>query len=117
MSALSATVIVGVMLVVPVTVEATALKALVAAVCALEVDCCIIAGVTAASAAASAAELRSTRRCVATVKSSAIPARKMQEMRDNEKMIATLPLRSRKNRRNMVTPSRQEDFCVRVPCR
>src|SRR5580698_4943633 len=116
MSALSVTVIVGAMLVAPVTVEATALKALVAAVCALELDCCIIVGVTAASAAASAAELSSTRRCVATVKSSAIPARKMHGMSDSAKMIATLPLRSRKNRRNMIASARQQDP-LSVPCR
>jgi hypothetical protein len=49
------TVMVGVTLVTPVMLEATALKALVAAVFAFAVDWVIIDGVTAARAAASAA--------------------------------------------------------------
>src|SRR5580704_3094339 len=90
---------VGVTPVTAVIVEATALNAFVAAVCALEFDCPIMVGVTAASAAASAAALSSVRFCVAAAKSKAMPARKTQGMSDNAKIIATLPLRSRENRR------------------
>src|ERR1700684_197042 len=96
----------GVTLVAPVTLEATALKALVAAVFAFVFDWVIIDGVTAASAAASAAALSCTRFCVAEVKSSAIPTRKTHGIIDSAKMMATLPRRSRENIEtpNMTSP-------------
>src|SRR5580704_17411330 len=90
---------VGVTLVTPVMLEATALKALVAAACAVEVDWVIMLGVTAARAAASAAALSCTRFCVAEVKSNAIPTRKTHGIIDSAKMMATLPRRSREKRR------------------
>src|SRR5450755_1373041 len=90
---------VGVMLVTPARLEARALNALVAAVSAVASGCPIMVGVTAASAAASAAALSCTRFCVALAKSSAIPVKKKHGMVDNAKIIATLPLRSRVNRR------------------
>ena len=90
---------VGVMLVTPVMVDASALNALVAAVCAAASGCVIMGDVTAASAPASAAALSWTRFCAALVKSSAIPVKNTHGMRDNAKMIATLPLRFRENRR------------------
>src|SRR5580704_5543813 len=96
---LLATLMVGVTLVAPVTLAAIALKALVAAVCAAEVDWDIMLGVTAARAAASAAALSCTRFCVAEVKSKAIPTRKTHGIIDSAKMRATLPRRSRENRR------------------
>ena len=83
--------------------EASALNMFVAAVSAAAFDWVIIAGVTAARAAASAAALRRVLFCAAEVKSKPIPVKKMMGMRDNANMIAALPLRSRMNRR-MKTP-------------
>src|ERR1700722_12474356 len=97
---------VGVMLVALVTLEATALKALVAAVFAAVVVWVIMLGVTAARAAASAAALSCTRFCVAEVKSNAIPIKKTHGIIDSAKMMATLPRRSRQNieTRSMASP-------------
>ena len=99
MTPLVLTLMVGVTLVAPVTLAAIALKALVAAVFATVVVWVIMLGVTAARAAASAAALSCTRFCVADVKSNAIPIRKTHGIIDSAKMIATLPRRSRRNRR------------------
>jgi hypothetical protein len=94
------TFIVGVTLVTPVAAEATALNMLVAAVWELARDCVIMVGVTAASAAASAAALSFERFCMAPEKSRPIPIRKIAGTSASAKVIATLPARSRKNRRN-----------------
>src|SRR5262249_25702087 len=92
--------IVGVALETPVTLAARALKALVAAVCAADADCPIMAGVTAASAAASAAALSWTRFCVALEKSSAMPIRNTHGINDSAKTMATLPRLSDASRRS-----------------
>jgi len=76
-----------------------ALNMLVAAVNAALFDWIIIAGVTAASAEASAAAFRRVRFCAADVKSIAMPVKKKMGMSDSPKIIALLPLRSRMKRR------------------
>src|ERR1700722_6707576 len=90
---------VGVAPVTFVTVEAIALNTLVASAFATVPVWPIIVGVTAASAAASAAAFKMTLFCMAAEKSSAIPVRKTQGMIDSAKIIATLPFRSRMKRR------------------
>src|SRR5690349_17224042 len=91
---------VGLMLVTPVAAEATALNMLVAAVLDAVSDCVIMVGVTAASAAASAAALSFARLWMAPEKSRPMPIRKIVGMSASAKMIATLPFRSEQNRRN-----------------